>query len=184
MGTSMSALARSANSTKPTLYAHFGSKDQLYEACLRREADKLTSRLFATYEQAADLPLQQQIHADMRAFFDHAAAHSDGFRLLFDDQTRGNLGTIRAELLAAITDRVAGRIRNVITRNGCDILSSSVELLTSIVVCFAFHGGLQALLLFPLDPAHAGYLDASLANMVLRSIDLVLMKSLDEDAHE
>jgi len=184
MGTSMSALARSANSTKPTLYAHFGSKDQLYEACLRREADKLTSRLFATYEQAADLPLQQQIHADMRAFFDHAAAHSDGFRLLFDDQTRGNLGTIRAELLAAITDRVAGRIRNVITRNGGDTPTASAELLAAMVVGIAVHGARQALLLRPLDPAQAGDLASSLAHMGLRSIDLDLMKSLDEDAHE
>lgn len=180
LGASMSALARAANSTKPTLYAHFGSKDQLYEACLRREAAKLTEKLFATYDQASDLPLQQQIYADMRAFFDHAATHPDGFRLLFDDQTRGNVGTIRAELLDAITDRVAGRIRAVMTKHGGNVPTASADLLAAMIVGIAVHGNRHALLVHSLDSAQAGDLASSLAHMGLRNIDTEVMRKLDQ----
>ena len=184
LGASMSALARAANSTKPTLYAHFGSKDQLYEACLRREAGKLTRQLFATYDESADLPLQQQIHADMRAFFDHAASNPDGFRVLFDDQTRGNLGTIRAELLDAITERVAGRIRAVVTGHGGDAPTASADLLAAMIVGIAVHGARSALLLDPLDPAQAGDLASSLAHMGMRAVDTELMGRLDEETNK
>ncbi|GAA3576850.1 TetR/AcrR family transcriptional regulator [Amycolatopsis ultiminotia] len=180
LGTSMDVLAKRANTTKPTLYAHFGSKDELYEACLRREAAKLTQQLFTTYEQAAALPAGQQIHAGMRAFFDYAAERPDGFRLLFDDQTRGNVGAVRSDLLNAITERVSGRVRAVAVRHGGATPTVSADLLAAMVVGIAVHGIRHALRCGSIDLAQPGELASSLASAGMRHLDPELMKTLDE----
>lgn len=115
----MELVAARANSTKPTLYAHFGAKDALYEACLVREAGTAQRWLFRRYAEAAQLGLEEQIRADVRAFFDYAAAHPHGFRLLFAaeqdlgaDQTRQELWeSVTAQLSRLIGSYVAGQGR-------------------------------------------------------------------------
>lgn len=178
-GASMSTLAERAGTTKPTLYAHFGSKEELYDACLRREADKLTQWLFAAYDRAAELPVQEQVHADMRAFFDYASTHPAGFRLLFDDHTPGNLTSVRGELLESITDRIAERFRAVITARGRATPGVSAELLAAMVVGIAAHGARHAVLIHPTDSALAGDLASALAYQGMRHLDPDLMRALD-----
>ncbi|WP_084460790.1 TetR/AcrR family transcriptional regulator [Nocardia kruczakiae] len=39
-GVTMDELAVAADTSKPTLYAHFGGKERLFEACARREAER------------------------------------------------------------------------------------------------------------------------------------------------
>src|SRR5919198_67094 len=51
-GPSMDDVAAAARTTKPTLYARFGSKEQLYERVVRREADAFIAHILASYEQA------------------------------------------------------------------------------------------------------------------------------------
>ncbi|MDG3016592.1 TetR/AcrR family transcriptional regulator [Speluncibacter jeojiensis] len=115
----MEQVAAKANSTKPTLYAHFRAKDALYEACLVREASTAQRWLFRRYAEAAQLGLEEQIRADVRAFFDYAAAHPYGFRLLFGaeqdpgaDRTRQDLWeSVTAQLSRLIGSYVAGQGR-------------------------------------------------------------------------
>ena len=61
----MEAIAKHADSTKPTLYVHFGSKDRLFQNCQQREADRRTQWLFTTYDDFADLSMREQVHAGM-----------------------------------------------------------------------------------------------------------------------
>ena len=108
--TSLSSVANRANSTKPTLYAHFGSKEALYEALLQREAKTCRAWLFDAYESGAALGMRDQVSNDMRAFFEYAAKHPNGFRLLFSGDHTGIVVEVRQELVAAIVEQVARRL--------------------------------------------------------------------------
>ncbi|MFI0469687.1 TetR/AcrR family transcriptional regulator [Saccharopolyspora sp. 5N102] len=179
-GASMASIADHARSTKPTLYAHFGNKQQLYRMCLQREADKLAQWLFATYRQTADLTIHEQVRADMRAFFDYAATHPNGFRLLFDDYSSVDSAQVRENLQQTITHRIAQRIQAVLDERTSAESAASAEFLAAMIVGIAIHGARHALLVHPLDPAKASELASSLANAGLRHLDRELLNELDE----
>jgi AcrR family transcriptional regulator len=52
---STAALARAAKVAKPTLYAHFGSREQLVEACVEHEAERLLDHVYDADDVAAAL---------------------------------------------------------------------------------------------------------------------------------
>lgn len=54
---SMDAVSKRANVSKATLYAHFGSKDELFRAMISRECDYLIES--STWEEAAALPIAE-----------------------------------------------------------------------------------------------------------------------------
>ena len=108
--TTLAAVAHRANSTKPTLYAHFGSKDALYAALLEREAATCRTWLFEAYESAAGLGMRDQVSNDMSAFFDYAAKYPAGFRLLFAGDYTGTVVEVRQQLLAAIIEQIGRRL--------------------------------------------------------------------------
>lgn len=181
-GASMERIANEADATKPTLYAHFGSKDALYQACLRREADNLTEWLFTTYESATDLAVEDMLHTDMRAFYDYAAAHPDGFGLLFDEHTLAANSQIRDEVTCAITDRVTDQIRAAYTRRGRPAPGASAELLAAMIVGIAIHGARHALHAGNVDTTTAGELATSMAYFGLRHLDRDVMHIIDDQA--
>src|SRR5436305_12496528 len=80
----MDAIAERANSTKPTLYAHFGDKAALYRATFAREADALRQWVMSAYEAVAEQSVEGQVRGYVMALFNYADAHPDSFRLLFD----------------------------------------------------------------------------------------------------
>jgi AcrR family transcriptional regulator len=112
----MSEVAVRADSTKPTLYAHFGDKDGLYARLLQREAEICRRHLFSAYAAAAGLPLSEQTQADVEAFFDYAAARSQGFELLFGAQNGGAVA-VRDELVEALVGQIAQRLTDFVTRS-------------------------------------------------------------------
>jgi len=79
----MTDLAEAAGTTKPTLYARLGSKQELYIRVLEREAGLLTAFLYSSYENAARRPLSEMIEISMLAFFRYARDRRAGFELLF-----------------------------------------------------------------------------------------------------
>ncbi|QKW10309.1 TetR/AcrR family transcriptional regulator [Streptomyces sp. NA04227] len=181
-GASMVAIAARAKSTKPTLYAHFGNKQQLYRTCLQREADKLTQWLFAGYQRSADLPIREEVRTDMRAFFDYAATRPHGFRLLFDDHSSVDSAQAREAVQQKIIHRMAQRIQTVLSGNPAAKPEASAELLAAMVVGLAIHGARHAQLVHPLDPVKAGELASSFAYAGLRHLDSELMTDLNEAA--
>jgi AcrR family transcriptional regulator len=52
---STAALARAANVAKPTLYARFGSREGLLEACVEHEAELLLDRVYGSGDPGAAL---------------------------------------------------------------------------------------------------------------------------------
>jgi AcrR family transcriptional regulator len=108
--TTMADVATRAGTSKPTLYAHFGSKEALHRAALEREAAACRDWLFSRYEAAAPLPMLDELAADIRALFDYVAARPKGYELLFGPDSTATSETVRSRLLDEITDQVAQRL--------------------------------------------------------------------------
>jgi AcrR family transcriptional regulator len=114
--TTMSQIAERSNSSKPTLYAHFGDKDALYSRLLAREADTCRTMLFAAYAANADLGLRDQVTADTRALFDYVATHPHGFALLFGGDITSTVAEVREKVLADVRDQVVRRLHDYLKR--------------------------------------------------------------------
>ena len=82
-----SELARAAGVAKPTLYAHFGSRDGILEACVQREAERLLDHIHA--------------HADPGVALAAYAGESAGWALVLLSRHR---------VAVATRARIAGRI--------------------------------------------------------------------------
>ena len=76
--TSVDQIALRAGSTKPTLYARFASKEELYARAVEREAALLTRHLFAAYDRAEREGLREGVSLGMRAAFEFAELRPDG----------------------------------------------------------------------------------------------------------
>jgi AcrR family transcriptional regulator len=179
--TSMEMIAQRANVTKPTLYAHFGSKEQLYRASLEREAGKLREWLFEAYESAAGLSMEEQVRADMLAFFQYAHAQPAGFGLLFGAVTSGPEAAVRDELVQSISGQIAVRIRSYYSQRGHTPPAQGAELLASMLVGIAIHGGQQALRLH-LPPDEVGVFATALAQAGLQHLPPAQMTTIDRVA--
>jgi len=179
--TSMETIADKANSTKPTLYAHFGSKDALYGACLEREAETFTRSVLARYDSVADLSVAEQVNADVKVFFDYGAAHPNGFRLLFGPHVSGPAEEIRNSVIGLLATRTADVFRAAHARRRRALPGRSADMLAAMVVSAAISGARHALLVEGIDPRLAGELAASFAYAGMRHFDRDIMTSIDAD---
>ena len=112
----MSEISEHADSTKPTFYAHFGGKDELYARLLGREAELCRTHLFAAYEAAAGLGLRDQTRADVEALFEYVRARPSGFELLFGPRNASTAAVVRDVLLEEIASHLAQRLMDFHTR--------------------------------------------------------------------
>jgi AcrR family transcriptional regulator len=65
--TTIDGIAHAAGVTRPVVYGHFGSKDGIYLACLRRARAHLEAMLFEAIGGAVDL--REQLEAGADAYF-------------------------------------------------------------------------------------------------------------------
>ncbi|HET6152541.1 MAG TPA: helix-turn-helix domain-containing protein [Marmoricola sp.] len=138
----MSAIAERCDSTKPTLYAHFGDKEALYRRLLEREADVCRGMLFSAYERHADLGLREQVRADTQALFDYIAANPEGFQLIFGSDITSTSGAVRETLLSDIDHQLRRRIEDYLVRKGAEPSSDVQQLavmLAAVAVSAARH---------------------------------------------
>lgn len=129
----MAAIAVRARSTKPTLYAHFGSKDALHQAVVDREAARCREWLFERYAATVDLSMPQQVTANVEALFDYVAAHPDGFELLFGANSTGTSLEVRRQLLSTITRRIVELLRTFQIRYEGKASSANQQLAETLV---------------------------------------------------
>jgi AcrR family transcriptional regulator len=93
-GASMDDIAAAAGVTKPMFYAYFGSKDELYAACIEHVARRLEAAL---REAGADEPdPERQMWERVLAFFEFVGEWRDQWRVL-----RGQPGPFADELARA-----------------------------------------------------------------------------------
>jgi AcrR family transcriptional regulator len=84
--TSMSALAAAAGVTKPVLYQHFTSKNELYLEVVRDIGGRLRDELGKAVADATSA--HSQVEAGFRAYFQFFANEPFAFEVLFGDATR------------------------------------------------------------------------------------------------
>ncbi|MDG4762849.1 helix-turn-helix domain containing protein [Solwaraspora sp. WMMD406] len=101
----MDEIAEQAGISKPMLYAYLGTKEQLFVACLHREAARLLEAVVGAV--GPDLAGDEQLWRGLRAFFGFVGAHRDGWSVLYrqaraEQRFAGELATLRASMVTAI----------------------------------------------------------------------------------
>jgi AcrR family transcriptional regulator len=103
----MDAIATRAGTTKPTLYARFGSKEELFAAAVEREYGLRQSRLFEAYETEEDRPFRDRLHTWVTAYFDLAAERPHGFALVSEGERHPASARAIERGASAIVERIA-----------------------------------------------------------------------------
>lgn len=80
-GASMDDIADKAKISKPMLYLYLGSKDQLFEACIQREAVRFLDAV--TSGVHPELPPREQVANGINSVFAFAAGHRDIWLVLY-----------------------------------------------------------------------------------------------------
>ncbi|MFI6283106.1 TetR/AcrR family transcriptional regulator [Streptomyces sp. NPDC050988] len=107
---SMDEIADLAGVSKPLVYLYLNSKEDLFTACIRREATALTAAVRAGVQQ--DLPADRQLWDGLRAFFTHTARNPDGWAVLhLQARTHGEpfaaeFAAMREEIVAFVTQLI------------------------------------------------------------------------------
>jgi AcrR family transcriptional regulator len=111
-GVSMDEVAREAGVTKPILYDHFNSKEELYIALLDADAQALEDRVRAAL--AAPTGNRQRIRQSFQAYFDFVDEHAAGFRLFVQETVNGD--DVFKSKVQAVRDRIMGEVSDLIVR--------------------------------------------------------------------
>ncbi|MBQ0848353.1 TetR/AcrR family transcriptional regulator [Streptomyces sp. NPDC057621] len=107
---SMDEIADLAGVSKPLVYLYLNSKEDLFTACIRREAAALTAAVRAGVRP--DLPADRQLWEGLRAFFTHTAQNPDGWAVLHRQaRTHGEpfaaeITSMREEIVAFVTQLI------------------------------------------------------------------------------
>jgi AcrR family transcriptional regulator len=77
---SMDEVSEVAGVSKPMIYAYLGSKEDLFAACIRREANLLMAAIVAGAD--GDLPPDMQLWKGLCSFFEFVGANKQSWRVL------------------------------------------------------------------------------------------------------
>ena len=113
----MDEIAERAGVSKPMVYAYLGTKDELFVACLRREAGRLLDAFAGVVEPS--LPPDEQLWRGLSGFFGYVGAHRDGWAVLYRQaRTREPFATELAKMRRAMVDVIAQRLSDVLAGRG------------------------------------------------------------------
>src|SRR5262249_42442677 len=77
---SMDEVSEVAGVSKPMIYAYLGAKEDLFAACIRREANLLMEAIVGGVD--ADLDPDMQLWMGLRSFFEFVAANKPSWRVI------------------------------------------------------------------------------------------------------
>jgi AcrR family transcriptional regulator len=137
-GTSMDELARRAGVSKPVVYDIFESKDGLYRACVRHNADEL-ARIVAEAVLAQDTP-ETKLRAGAVAFFRCAYEHRRSWDVIFN----GADGRFAADA-AAIRKRQADLVAGLFAEVAVELGGHEIDPLGMEAAAHALNGSSEAL---------------------------------------
>ncbi|WP_237773455.1 TetR/AcrR family transcriptional regulator [Streptomyces luteocolor] len=118
-GASVDEIAELAGISKPMVYLYLDSKEGLFLACLRREADRLVGA-FQGAATAGEAAPELRLHAGLLAFFSFVAEHRDSWVVLHRQASELSeaIATAVAEARRAVMAEVAGLVWAGITQGG------------------------------------------------------------------
>ncbi|MBM7170532.1 TetR/AcrR family transcriptional regulator [Streptomyces sp. G44] len=114
---SMDEIAELAGVSKPLVYLYLNSKEELFGACVRREAAALVRAVRGGVGEAGATSADRQLWEGLRAFFAHTAERPDGWAVLHGQaRTQGEpfaaeVAAMRAEVLAFVTSLIVAAAR-------------------------------------------------------------------------
>jgi AcrR family transcriptional regulator len=170
----MAMIAARAGTTKPTLYARFGSKEALYAAAVSREYDLLKQRLFAAYAENDGAPFHARLRGWTRAYFEFARDRPDGFKLISEGERYPAAAAIIRRTRDDIIDRIAVLITNVSRRRTRDSARMVAAMISGLVARCA-----QDAVQHEADLDDAARLCESFMYPALKALDLELMAEVD-----
>jgi AcrR family transcriptional regulator len=106
-GSSIDDIARGAGVSKALIYEHFASKEELHVKLLRENADELLGRLG---QAIGDLPPGQRLEPGVDAFFAFVEERREAWRMLFREAADTPVTAALDEVVAQVTEMVAGLI--------------------------------------------------------------------------
>ncbi|WP_435611608.1 TetR/AcrR family transcriptional regulator [Streptomyces sp. bgisy159] len=115
MAASMDEIAELAGVSKPLVYLYLNSKEDLFTACIRREAAALVGAVRSGVR--TDTPADRQLWDGLRAFFAHTARHPDAWSVLHlqarthGEPFAGEVAAMRAEIVAFVTQLILAAAR-------------------------------------------------------------------------
>lgn len=106
-GTSIEDLASAAGVTRPIIYHHFGSKDGIYLACLRRARAELNQRMIGAAQSPAEP--QERVRRGVDAYFAFVEDNRAAWAILFGGgvAVAGPAATEAARLRTATVQQIA-----------------------------------------------------------------------------
>jgi AcrR family transcriptional regulator len=118
---SMDEIAEVAGISKPMVYAYLGTKEDLFIACLHREATRLVEAVVAAVP--ADAGPAEQLWSGLRAFFTFVGAHRDGWTILYRrsqgrEPFAGEWATMRRQMIEIISALLARAVAGAGGRGG------------------------------------------------------------------
>ncbi|MFF3764444.1 TetR/AcrR family transcriptional regulator [Streptomyces sp. NPDC001922] len=114
---SMDEIAELAGVSKPLVYLYLNSKEELFGACVRREAQALVEAVRSAVEPECG-SASRQLWNGLRGFFAHTADHPDGWAVL-NSQARTH-GEPFADEVAAMREQLVAYVRRLIAAAGCE----------------------------------------------------------------
>jgi AcrR family transcriptional regulator len=110
----MDQVAAEVGVTKPLLYAYVGNKEELYLACITRDASGLERALAAAIDSAPDPGTALQ--ECLRAFFTYLEGDRAAWQVLYDETlpAGGQVADAVAAYRARLTDVVAASLRDLL----------------------------------------------------------------------
>jgi AcrR family transcriptional regulator len=176
--TSVDQIALRAGSTKPTLYARFASKEELYARAVEREAALLTRHLFAAYDRAEREGLREGVSLGMRAAFEFAEQRPGGTALLFEPDTSAPSGEVSERAVRQVIERVARIMRPIVSDDESGL--AGAELLAALLVSLSNAGIRHARRRGIRDLAAVGAAVASFAAEGVTGLDRALFNAIEE----
>jgi AcrR family transcriptional regulator len=138
-GAHMSAIAAAAGTTKPTLYARLGSKEDVYVRAVEREARILGDHLLETYGRVVGMTVAERIEVGTRAAFQYGIDRPAGFRVLFGTGGGGPDIDREALVLKRIRSGILELMREYRSAHGAKT-GPEVELLASLTISASLDG--------------------------------------------
>ncbi|MET9799185.1 TetR/AcrR family transcriptional regulator [Streptomyces sp. NPDC006368] len=112
---SMDEIAELAGVSKPLVYLYLNSKEDLFTACIRREAAALVAAVRGAVRPGP--PADEQLWAGLTAFFTHTAENPDGWSVLHrqarthGEPFAGEVAAMRDEITAFVTELIGAASR-------------------------------------------------------------------------
>ena len=173
----MGLIADRADSTKPTLYAHFGDKAALFRATVTREVGALRDWVIRAHESAGGHPVEERVRISVMAMFAYAGTHPESFRLLFDSAV-DEMSNERRALADTITTHVIGQVREHLQSHGRPA-GPGADLLGAMMVGLVGRAAMHVSHSPGLDPMAAGELATGFVMAALRGLDPALLDRLE-----